>query len=381
MLRCLLLLSLCLLVVYCNTADYEKALKSTRALRKLFKKTFKNKGYSNAEVNARLGHFKSALELIVGNNKNPAIGWKSDVNFLADLSSDEKKHWLGAEIEHAASDANHYSPAIEDNGTPSLDWAEKGYGGPVEDQTRNCKACWAFAAIVAINGRYQVVTGTSVNFSVQEFIDCVFYIRGREQDGCFGGWPNDAFDYVKLYGRLSTKKALPYTHSSAETCDYDDLKNGLTNATITGYTKLAPSDRQHIDALLDGPISVATQTTNSFLFYSSGVFRDETCALLSKPNHALAMVGYTKNAFRLQNSWGVNWGDKGYMYAARGHHGCGLVYYTTVPNLVPGAPDTKDLPGPPDACSDDVNWVNICPTILPYCKWYTAWCKKSCNAC
>ena len=35
------------------------------------------------------------------------------------------------------------------------------------------------------------------------------------------------------------------------------------------------------------------------------------------------------------------------MYAARGHHGCGLMYYSIVPTFVKGAPDTKDLPGPP----------------------------------
>lgn len=376
MLRCVLV---CLLIVavFCDNAAYETALKSRKALRALFKKTYGHKGYSKSEINSRLGNFKSALELIVGNNKNPDIGWESDLNFLADLSPDEKKEWLGAEITHGST-AGHPTHTIDDNGTPTLDWVEKGYVRPVEDQTRDCKACWAFAAIAAINGRYQITTGSSSSFSVQEFLDCVYYIRGRDQDGCYGGQMTDAFDYVTLYGRLATKAALPYSASSGGTCEYDDLDNGLEDAKLTGHTILEPSDKQHIDALIDGPIAVAVQTTNSFLFYSSGVFKDETCATLI-PNHAVAMVGYTKDAYRLKNSWGANWGDQGYMYAARGHHGCGMMYYSIVPTFEKGAPDTKDLPGPPDACTDDVNWANICPYYSDYCMYYSSYCAKTCN--
>jgi len=374
MLRCLLLLALCLLCVSSN-AEYNKALKSKKALRALFKATYAAKNYSKKEVNARLGNFKSALELIVKNNNDPAIGWESDLNFLADLSPEEKKDWLGADIQHGSAE-NHFDPAMGENDTPTVDWDT----GPVEDQTRDCKACWAFAAIAAINGRYQITTGTSTSFSVQEFLDCVYYIRGRDKDGCEGGQMTDAFDYVELYGRLSTQSALPYSASSGGECRYDDLTNGLEAAKITGHTILHASDQQHIDALLDGPIAVGLQTTNSFLFYSSGVFRDETCATLI-PNHAVAMVGYTENAFKLKNSWGTSWGQGGYMMAARGHHGCGLVFYSIVPTFAEGAPDTKDLPGPPDACSDDANWVTICPTIVNWCQYYTTWCKKTCNAC
>jgi hypothetical protein len=32
--------------------------------------------------------------------------------------------------------------------------------------------------------------------------------------------------------------------------------------------------------------------------------------------HAVAIVGYTKSAFIIRNSWGTGWGDKGYAYAS-----------------------------------------------------------------
>ena len=37
----------------------------------------------------------------------------------------------------------------------------------------------------------------------------------------------------------------------------------------------------------------------------------------------------------------------GYMEIARGHHGCGLMYYTIVPQFSAGTPNTVPLPGPP----------------------------------
>ena len=32
--------------------------------------------------------------------------------------------------------------------------------------------------------------------------------------------------------------------------------------------------------------------------------------------HAIALVGYTADRFIVRNSWGTNWGDKGFAYAS-----------------------------------------------------------------
>lgn len=36
----------------------------------------------------------------------------------------------------------------------------------------------------------------------------------------------------------------------------------------------------------------------------------------ARGGHAVALVGYTKSAFIVRNSWGTSWGDKGYAYAS-----------------------------------------------------------------
>lgn len=36
----------------------------------------------------------------------------------------------------------------------------------------------------------------------------------------------------------------------------------------------------------------------------------------ARDGHAVAIVGYTKDCFIIRNSWGINWGDKGFAYAS-----------------------------------------------------------------
>ena len=69
----------------------------------------------------------------------------------------------------------------------------------------SCGACWAFSATGALEGRTFVETGELVSLSEQNLIDCDF-----SNNGCAGGLPAQAFDFVRAEGGLESEENYPY---------------------------------------------------------------------------------------------------------------------------------------------------------------------------
>lgn len=63
-----------------------------------------------------------------------------------------------------------------------------------------------------------------------------------------------------------------------------------------------------------------------FLHFRSGIYDDEACTS-DYVNHAMLLVGYTRNSWILKNWWSHHWGDNGYMYLKRGNNRCGIANY------------------------------------------------------
>uniref|UniRef100_A0A182MGI3 Peptidase C1A papain C-terminal domain-containing protein n=1 Tax=Anopheles culicifacies TaxID=139723 RepID=A0A182MGI3_9DIPT len=76
-----------------------------------------------------------------------------------------------------------------------------------------------------------------------------------------------------------------------------------------------------------GPIPVSINAApKSFQLYSNGIYDDEASCDNSKVNHAMLLLGYTKDYWILKNWWG-SWGENGYMRLARGKNLCGISNY------------------------------------------------------
>lgn len=69
---------------------------------------------------------------------------------------------------------------------------------------------------------------------------------------------------------------------------------------------------------------------NHYLF--QGVFTG-SCGI--DINHAITIVGYgevdSKDFWLIKNSWGISWGEKGYMRIARNINKCGIAKYLSYP--------------------------------------------------
>ncbi|KAF7704691.1 procathepsin L-like isoform X1 [Silurus meridionalis] len=211
----------------------------------------------------------------------------------------------------------------------TVDWREKGYVTDIKDQF-SCGSCWAFSTTGALEGQTFRKTGKLVSLSEQQLVDC----SGKYgNNGCQGGFMEKAFLYVQENGGLDTEDSYPYENQDG-VCRFNPATVG---AKCTGYKSISPSEGALQEAVATiGPISVTIFVgLDSFKLYSSGVYDDPACNN-SQLNHAVLVVGYgTGNGtdyWLVKNSWGLGWGDKGYMKISRNKGNlCGIASQTSYP--------------------------------------------------
>ena len=91
-------------------------------------------------------------------------------------------------------------------------------------------------------------------------------------------------------------------------------------------------------AVAQQPVSVSLYASEtSFSLYKDGIYDPDFCS--TRPNHATLVVGYGKEADKeywiMKNSWGLNWGESGYMriLIKEGVGICGIQYSPVYPTL------------------------------------------------
>jgi len=153
----------------------------------------------------------------------------------------------------------------------------------------------------------------------QEIVDCD--VSG---DGCNGGWPSQAMEFIIQKGGQDTESTYPYTGRDG-TC----ASSRATIGAKINSVHAVPSNEQTMYNTLKGkmPLSICADA-QPWQDYSGGILTANQCT--TNIDHAIQLTGYSPNQggyWIVRNSWGRNWGENGFIYLQYGRDTCGITSY------------------------------------------------------
>lgn len=241
-----------------------------------------------------------------------------------------------------------------------VDHAADGFLHPVKDQG-GCGSCYTFGSNTAMEGQIMKIknennTDGHFRLSEQEGVECTdAYGNG----GCQGGLEYYVWNYIRDNGILQNVE-YPYTgQDNACQRDYSTESNAKKYG-VTGWTRAAQNVAAIKEAIQDKPAAIGIYAScSAFMFYSSGIITAAQCPQTGM-DHSVTLVGwyggsddptptpdpdpspspdpeptpdnpdhcivtkwysrcYTAQSvsnsepyWRIQNSWGVDWGEDGF---------------------------------------------------------------------
>lgn len=209
----------------------------------------------------------------------------------------------------------------------SLDWREVSgvnYVTPIRNQGQ-CGSCYAFASMAMLESRLLILSNSTSNkvFSPQDVVSCSEYSQG-----CEGGFPYlIAGKYAEDFGVVE-ESCFPYLARDSECREPSSCTRYRSNKYdyVGGYFGNCNEEEMLMDLAMYGPVSVAFEVTGDFQQYKSGIYH--ATGLMDKfnpwvqTNHAVLVVGYgVEDGVKywiVKNSWGEDWGEKGYFRIVRG---------------------------------------------------------------
>jgi len=228
-----------------------------------------------------------------------------------------------------------------------IDWTS--HCQPIQNQG-SCGSCYAFGSIAAIETQLSIKGKGKHKLSEQDFIDCTFaewgnaaptnftFLCTKFNMGCNGGSASCGIAALqqKRGNHTFTESQYPY-HRAKGTCHSPGTPNNLLSNLalhVVSSKHLGGTGFNEADMaaqLKHGPLIIQIYASSTKLqHYRSGVYNDPVGCGSRAPNHIVLLVGMgvdTKTHlpyWKIRNSWGTNWGERGYLRMIRGKGMCAI---------------------------------------------------------
>lgn len=197
-------------------------------------------------------------------------------------------------------------------------------GPPIINQGNTGK-CGAFSGPYYIIGLYNGVTGAAQNFDKVGSTDFAYsQYKKVASDPCGGeggvlmfptGTNPGLAGVMQQYGTTSWNQ-LPFKETNDCSALTDQLVQQAAVNKISGYRRIDKTDYHNpaeLKAFLYGgfPLWIGVSVEDNWQNIGTSTWKSSTG---KGGGHAMTVVGWddTRQAFKVANSWGTDWGDKGY---------------------------------------------------------------------
>ena len=203
---------------------------------------------------------------------------------------------------------------------PAIDWRMHhgiNYVTSIKNQ-RTCGSCVSFATCASLKSRVAIQQGKDnpqLDLSEAHLFFCGCGMC------CKTGWNfTAALNWAKQ--GVGLERNFPYTPTN-QAC-----KNIASAVSVPSWNAVTSMLARKQAIAADGPVIGGLNVYEDFYFYKSGIYRQTTGVFRGR--HAVCVVGYQDSEkddggyWIIKNSWGPNWGEKGFMRIAYNDAKCGL---------------------------------------------------------